>query len=158
MFNRVLVATDLTAMSRPALALGASLVQASSGTLFVVHADELPETAKHWLTPFYEEDVAALRAFVERHGSALRARLAAEIAEVLGSLGSPGSAGAVATEPIFRWGRPADTIVAEGQRLNADVIVTGTRGAPVGRVLERVLLTAGRPVLAVPGLTSTRSG
>ena len=151
MFNRVLVATDLTAISRPALALGASLVHASSGTLFVVHADELPETAKHWLTPFYEEDVEALRAFVERHGSALRTRLAAEIAEVLGSTG------AVATEPIFRWGRPADTIVAEGQRLNADVIVAGTRGAPVGRVLERVLLTAGRPVLAVPAMTSTRS-
>jgi len=83
----------------------------------------------------------------------LRARLTAEIAEVLGSLGP---AAAVATEPIFRWGRPADTIVAEGQRLGADVIVTGTRGAPVGRVLERVLLTAGRPVLAVPGLTSMR--
>jgi nucleotide-binding universal stress UspA family protein len=119
----------------------------------VVHADELPETAKHWLTPFYEEDVEALRSFVERHGSALRSRLTTEIAEVLESLGATGS---VATEPIFRWGRPADTIVAEGQRLNADVIITGTRGAPVGRVLERVLLTAGRPVLAVPGLTSAR--
>jgi nucleotide-binding universal stress UspA family protein len=153
MFNRVLVATDLTAISRPALALGARLVQASSGTLFVVHADELPETAKHWLTPFYEEDVEALRAFVERHGTALRTRLTTEIAEVMASMGS---AGAVATEPIFRWGRPADTIVAEGQRLDADVIVAGTRGSPVGRVLERVLLTAGRPVLAVPGLTSMR--
>jgi nucleotide-binding universal stress UspA family protein len=148
MFKRVLVATDLTATSRAALVLGADLVRASSGTLFVVHADELPETAKHWLTPFYEDDVEVLRAFVERHGSALRERLNKEVAEVLG-----GSAG-VATEPIFRWGRPADTIVAEAQRLGADLIVAGTRGAPVGPVLERILLTAGRPVLAVPAATA----
>lgn len=148
MFKRVLVATDLTATSRPAMALAASLVQGSTGTLFVVHADELPQAAKHWLTPFYEEDVEALRGFVERHGSALRERLTHEVAEVMGT-----SAG-LGAEPLFRWGRPADTIVAEAQRLDADVIVCGTRGAPVGRVLERVLLTAGRPVLAVPALTS----
>jgi nucleotide-binding universal stress UspA family protein len=148
MFKRVLVATDLTATSRPAMALAASLAQASSGTLFVVHADELPETAKHWLTPFYEEDVEALRGFVERHGAALRDRLSKEIADVLGS-----NAG-ITTEPIFRWGRPADMIVAEAGRLDADVIVAGTRGAPVGRVLERLMMIAGRPILAVPALIS----
>jgi nucleotide-binding universal stress UspA family protein len=154
MFKRVLVATDLTATSRPALVLAANLVQASGGTLYVVHADELPETAKHWLTPFYEDDVEALRAFVERHGSALRERLNAEVAEVLA--GSPAGAAKIACEPLFRWGRPADTVVAEADRLDAEVIVAGSRGVPVGHVLERILLTAGRPVLAVPALPIPR--
>jgi nucleotide-binding universal stress UspA family protein len=144
MFERVVVATDLTATSAPAMELAAQMVRASKGTLFVVHADEMPDVAKHWLTPFYSEELVALRSFVERHGAAVRERLTRQVREVLGH--RP----VVAVEPIFRWGRPAEMIVAEAARVAADVIVVGTRGSPLGSVSELVMRTAGRPVLVVP--------
>jgi nucleotide-binding universal stress UspA family protein len=144
MFDNVVVATDLTATSVPAMELAARLVRASSGTLFVVHADEMPDAAKHWLTPCYSEELVALRAFVERHGAALRERLTRQVHDVLGKRTD------LAVEPVFRWGRPAEIIVAEATRAAADVIVLGTRGSPLGSVSEVVVRTAGRPVLVVP--------
>jgi nucleotide-binding universal stress UspA family protein len=147
MWKRVLAATDLTATSHAALEVAADLARASSGTLFVVHVDALPEAAKHWLAPFYAEDVSALRGLVERRGENMRDSLVVHVREVLGRPGG------LAVEPIFRWGRPAQTIVAEAERLDADVVVVGTRGTPIGSVPEGVMRAAGRPVLLVPAGT-----
>lgn len=146
MWKRILVATDLTAVSRPALETATALARTSGATVFVLHADELPEPAKHWLGPLFEDDVAELRAAVDRRGRQLRDQLAEQLAALIGPAPRP------PVEPILRWGRPADTIVAEADRVDAEVIIVGTQGAPLGSVAERVMMIAGRPVLVVPAL------
>jgi nucleotide-binding universal stress UspA family protein len=144
MWKRILATTDLTAVSRPALETAARLARDSKGTLFVLHVDDLPDAAKHWLAPIYEPELTELRRAVERHGRDVRDRLAAEVLSVLGA------GREVAIEPVFKWGRPADAIVSEAARLDADLIVIGSRGAPLGSISERVTALAGRPVLVVP--------
>jgi nucleotide-binding universal stress UspA family protein len=144
MWKRILAATDLTAVSRPALETAGRLAKEGDGTLFVLHVDDLPDAAKHWLTPIYQPELADLRRAIDRHGQQVRERLSAEVRAVLGA------AKGLAVEPLFRWGRPADTIVSEAARLDAELIVVGARGAPLGSVSERVMTLAGRPVLVVP--------
>jgi nucleotide-binding universal stress UspA family protein len=142
--NAILAATDLRAVSRPALERAALMARDHRVALFVLHVNVEPEPARHWLVPPFEEELASLQAFMRRHEAAARERLAEEVKAVTRTIGT------WPTELVFRWGRPGDTIVAEGKRLDADMIFVGTRGLPLGAVAERVVTTADRPVMVVP--------
>jgi nucleotide-binding universal stress UspA family protein len=144
MWKAILAATDLRGVSRPALEKAVALARDHRAALFVLHVNVEPELARHWLVPPFEDELAGLRAFMRRHEQAARDHLSEEMKAITRA------AGPWPSELVFRWGRPGDTIVAEGKRLQADAIVVGTRGLPLGSVAERVVTTAGRPVLVVP--------
>jgi nucleotide-binding universal stress UspA family protein len=63
-----------------------------------------------------------------------------------------GAKGAPSARVLAEAGVEAEVIVRVAARLKAEVIVVGTRGRslPIGRVAERVVRTAGRPILLVP--------
>jgi nucleotide-binding universal stress UspA family protein len=144
MWKAIVAATNLQSVSRPALERAVLMARDHRVTLYVLHVKVEPEPARHWLVPPFEEELASLQAFMRRHEAAARDRLAEEMRAVTRSVGT------WPAELLFRWGRPGDTIVAEGSRLDADAIVVGTRGMPLGAVAERVVTTADRPVLVVP--------
>lgn len=144
MFERILVASDLASTSEGALRKAVELAVRAGGTLFVLHVSEKPELAGHWLVMPLEGELDGLRALMSRHEAVARDRLVGQVQRLTAGEEAP------VIEYLFRWGRPAETIVAEALRLDADVIVVGTRGNHFGSVAERVVTTAGRPALVVP--------
>jgi nucleotide-binding universal stress UspA family protein len=85
--------------------------------------------------------------YLEDGGEKARARLE-EKAEALRRTG-------LTVETLVREGYPPEVIAAEAERCGADLIAMGTRGRSgwghllLGSVAERVVQTAGRPVLTV---------
>ena len=87
------------------------------------------------------------RSAADQRSATLRERLSRQLRGVLRAKPD------IAVEPIFRRGRAPDVVIAEAERVGAEVIVLGTRGSPVGSVAEAVMRSAGRPVLVVPAVT-----
>jgi nucleotide-binding universal stress UspA family protein len=85
--------------------------------------------------------------YLEEAGAQAQARLE-EKADALRRTG-------LAVEPVVREGYPPEVIAAEAERCGADLIAMGTRGRSglghllLGSIAERVVQTAGRPVLTV---------
>ena len=140
MFKRVLVATDLTELSAPAVRLGATLGREDGAVVVALNVAEEPERAKHWLVPFFSEELVHLRGFMRRQEAAALERLRDQVQ----------TTGADVT-CLFRWGNPAEIVVAEAKARGVDLVILGTSGSPLGSVAERVVRTAECPILVVPG-------
>ncbi len=145
MFDRILVATDFTRTSEPALRAAFHLAREQRASLTLLHVSTHHHEADHWLVPFFDDEVRAYRAAVEREVAAAREQLSAAAKKL---------AGETPTVPdvVILHGRAADEIAAEAARRNVSLIVVGTggRNAHIGSVAERVVRIAGRPVLVVP--------
>jgi nucleotide-binding universal stress UspA family protein len=147
MFERILVATDLTSVSAPALATALQLARAHGAAVTAVYVNERHREADHWLVPFFEDEVQAYTKAQLREEEEARRRLDRAVAAAL--------VGATLAQPrVLRvvGGRAAEAIVAAAIEARADLIVVGTHGQGnvLGSVAERVVRTAGRPVLVVP--------
>jgi nucleotide-binding universal stress UspA family protein len=147
MFHRIVVASDLSAEAMSALRAALTLARLHGAEeLLAVHVIAPWLEARRWETPPFEEEVRAHRALIRREEEAVAIRLRKQIDEVAGERPLPPLR--VAVTP----GSPADAIVAFAADLKADLIVLGTHGRrdSIGSVAERVVRTAGRPVLVVP--------
>jgi nucleotide-binding universal stress UspA family protein len=146
MFERILVASDLTPTSEPALRAAVRLAREQRAPLIVLHVSERHHQAEHWLVPFFEEEMRVYGAAVKREMETARERLDAAARAL--SDGQP-----LTVEAVVQPGRAAETIVDEAKRRDADLIVVGTHGATgmLGSVAARVVGTARCPVLVVPG-------
>ena len=141
-FRTVLLASDLTELSSSALRVAVALAREHAARVVALNVADETERAKHWLVPFFAEELTYLRAFLRRQEEAALEKLRGQV-----------RAAGADFECVFRWGHPADTIVAEATLRAADLIVVGTRGTPLGSVAERVVRMAQRPVLVVPPVT-----
>jgi len=145
MLRRVLVAVDFSEASRVALRYAGSLASRLGAPLTALHVFPLPASYQPFptfpepprLDPEQVQDLTQrVRAFVSAGG-------AQEDTEV-----------AVAD------GDPAEEILAQAARLEADLVVVGTHGRrgferwSLGSVTDRVVRRADRPVLAVPAQPS----
>jgi nucleotide-binding universal stress UspA family protein len=136
----ILVATDLSPASEPALRAAGRLRDASGAQLYVLHVDafELPA--------YFGADQAAR--LLHELRSARRDAVKQVTERVRDSL--PGR-----FETIVVEGSPAETILRVADDLAANLIVIGTHGRRglsrlmMGSVAERVMNTSGRPVIAV---------
>ncbi len=143
-FEHVVVATDFSAASRPALDLAVSMA-GMSGALHVVHVCEIPSyvdlgVPMDLLSPLTEDAEGRLRELMKT----VQAR-------------APGAQGEV------RVGVAWEQILAAAAEHGADLIVLGTHGrrglahAMMGSVAERVVQLSRVPVLTVRA-RSARSG
>jgi nucleotide-binding universal stress UspA family protein len=152
MFRNVLVATDLTSVSRAALQHADRLARDERAHLHILHVVEDPAT-QPWVVDTYGVDYERLRA--EACGRGRRALIAA-------TQRLPPATRRMTTEA--RVGVPADEILRYAKRQAIDLIVLGTHGrgrvasAFLGSVAERVLRHASCPVMIVsPGSTRRRA-
>ncbi len=143
-FRRVLVATDFSPASGPAVDAAISLARATGAQLLVAHAYQDRALPKLGYAPSgsyddWDRDVRA------------------QAAERLEPIVERARAEGVAAEPLLLAGFPDEAIVEAARQRRADVIVVGThgrRGAALllmGSVAQRVVATAGCPVLTVRG-------
>ena len=141
-FEHILVPVDFSESSRAALDHAMKLAHVTGGVIHLLHSypvsagiatpygPALPDVIFESIRLGAEKKLAEVRARVERDGLRVDAHLTAE--------------------------SPALAIADAAERLGADCVVMGTRGLSgvkhvlLGSVAERVVRTAGCPVLTVP--------
>jgi len=145
MYDTVVLATDGSASTERAVTVGLDLVRRFDGTvhaLSVVDEDEIAATPS--------EIQSELRRSLERRG-----RDAVERIDERGDR---------AVTTAIREGRPANVICSYATEVDADVIVTGTRGRHgehallLGSVAEAVVRKSPIPVLTVRQLEGENGG
>jgi len=146
MFDTVVVATDGSDSVGRAVQVAIDLADRFDATvhaLYVIDDEEVGSSP--------EEVREDLRNALDEHGS--RA-----LDEVVDLANEHSDELEVTTEA--RQGRPADEIIGYARSIDADVVVTGTRGRHgenrflIGSVAERVVRTCPVPVLTVRRLTT----
>ncbi len=152
MFRRILVASDLSEASRPALRMAYALGAEMGASVVAIHVmDEDPELMD--VTPHFGGAHAlgtSARPGAARPGrreeAATRQRLERQTRNEIPGGRNP------ATEAIVRAGPVAETIVATAEAGEVDLIVigAGTRPGVLGSTAAQVVRMAARPVLAVP--------
>lgn len=153
MFRKVLVATDLTAASVPALRVALELGRRFAAEVVALYVTEPPYHNRAWYAPFEPSEAELLEALRERQREAAVRALEEQLEEAR----SGGPDGADVRE-VVKEGIPADEIPKTALEVGADLIVVGTHGRKgakhllLGSIAEHVLRAAACPVLTVrPG-------
>jgi len=143
--RRILHPTDFSPASRAAFRRALDLARAGRGEVVLVHvlAPAMPMVGEGYVSPkVYEEIEASARAWGQKRLDALVARA---------------RAAGVRARGLLLEGVAHAQIVRAARSQRADVIVMGTHGRTglarffLGSVAERVVATAGCPVLTVRG-------
>lgn len=147
MFQKILVATDLTPHSTTVLHVALKLAQTMGGgaaAVTVAYVIEKPTETSHWLSPLFDEEMRTYQGALQREEESAR-KLIAE--SIVAAGGDPARIGVEVC-----MGRAADTVVALAAELGSELIVVGTRGREgvIGSVAERITRSARRPVLVIP--------
>lgn len=150
MYRRILVATDLTEGSAPALRTALSLGRELGAHVTAMYVTEPPYEPRRWLMPVMETEAEFFRNIAKREQDAAQRVLEDQVRE---ATIEPTNGATVDT--LVRTGTPAELIPATARELGADIIVMGTHGrqglqlALLGSIAERVVRTAPCPVLTV---------
>ncbi|MGC8949097.1 MAG: universal stress protein [Thermoprotei archaeon] len=140
MFNKILVAYDGSDYAKRALDVAIDLALKYNAKLFIVEVADKDIFIKAGVSPFSN----VLNAIVEKAKKDVE-----EATDIARSKG-------VNSEGIVLEGDPASMILEYTNTINADLIVTGTRGLStfkkifLGSVSSRIINEAKKPVLVVP--------
>ena len=142
LFHRILIATDFTPASQPAIEKGLALAKETGSELMIAHACARPNMAQaDFVAPgIYDEWETNIRASVE-----------AKLEPILESAKKQG----IDARPLVLTGSPEDAIAEAAQTNAADLVVMGTHARTgvsrmfLGSVASRVIATAPCPVLTV---------
>jgi len=143
-----LVPTDFSDGSRRAIDRALALASESGAEVVLLSVFDLPVYATPLGGAPDSAAMAAPEAFVRSVREGLQRDLDTLVAELSG--------GAVTVRGRVAEGMAAATIVRIAEELDADMIILGTHGRTgfqrfmLGSVAERVVRTAGRPVMTIP--------
>jgi nucleotide-binding universal stress UspA family protein len=150
-FRRILVATDFSEASAPAVELAVRLAKSWGAQLLVAHVYDEPRLP--------ELSFAHVRLY-EEFESKVKADAALQLGEVAGNARADG----VGTEELLLKGFADEAIVQAARGKAADLILIGTHGRRgagrffLGSVAARVIATAPCPVLTVRSQEASRKG
>lgn len=153
MFRKILVATDLTADSLPALRVALELGRRFAAEVTALYVTEPPYHNRRWYAPFEQSESEMLEALRVRQREAAVRALEEQIEEAR----SGGQDGADVREMV-KEGIPADEVPSTAVEIGADLIVVGTHGRTgarhllLGSIAEQIVRAAACPVMTVrPG-------
>ena len=155
MFNKILIATDLSECSLPALHAGLTLARRLEAAVVVVYVSEPAYGSRGWFTPMAGNEVEMILGWTRREEEAARTRLEKQIKEAGHVAGD-----ALQLELRIVTGVPHDAILDEATRCGADLLVVGSHGrrgiqhALLGSVAERLVRLAAIPVLTTRHVTA----
>jgi nucleotide-binding universal stress UspA family protein len=141
-FQRIMVATDLSPTSEPAIREAIALAKENGAELLFAHAYEIPGViGVHSVSAgFYAQWERDVRESVENRLQKLVERAAKE---------------GLHAEPVVLAGQPYEEIAKAAKTREADLVVMGTHGRKgvarffLGSVAARVISTAPCPVMTV---------
>lgn len=137
-FRNILVTTDFSPASRPAVSAALALAAESGGKVWIAHA--VPPIPRGSAPRMYRE----MDEFLRSHASRNLKRLAATA-----------NARGVRTEPLLLQGLAPEAVTRAARARRAGLIVVGTHGRTgaarvfLGSVAARIVATASCPVLSV---------
>ncbi len=141
-FKRILVATDLTPASEPAVAEASLLAKENGAALFIAHVYQPPAV-------FEAQPVAG--GVYEEWDRSIRSKVEKKLAALVESAAKDG----VKAQALVLAGQPYEAIVEAAKQNGADLVVLGTHGRKgvarffLGSVAARVVSTAPCPVMTV---------
>lgn len=148
--QKILVATDLSELSRSAVVQAADLAQKNSAELHVLYClDVMPSPAMGLTVPFGGVPIIPPPELVEQMRTGAKTGLE-ELVERLG----------IKAQTRVVEGEAASTIVRTAESINADLLVVGTHGRTglarlaLGSVTEKVVRAAKSSVLVVRSMAS----
>ncbi|MGA3181047.1 MAG: universal stress protein [Verrucomicrobiota bacterium] len=139
-YGRILVATDFTAASTPALEQGLKLARQNHAELLIVHSSVTPASLSFMNADSYEEWEKQCRTDAETN---------------IGALIQEARKEGIKAHMLELLGLADDAIVEAAERLEVDLIVLGTHGRRgvsrffLGSVAAQVVARARCPVLTV---------
>lgn len=143
--QKILVATDLSELSRSAVMQAAGLAQKNAAELHILYClDVMPSPAMGLTVPFGGVPIIPPPELVEQ----MRTGAKAGLDELVGQLG-------IKAQTRVVEGEAASTIVRTAESINADLLVVGTHGRTglariaLGSVTEKVVRAAKSSVLVV---------
>jgi nucleotide-binding universal stress UspA family protein len=144
MFQRILVASDLTPQSLSALRLARGLGDTFGGKLTVAHVVSMPSELRRWRGSVFRDDLKAYQAVLERQTQAASTELDRQVTTV-------GLASTRGVRLVVRSGAPAAVLAELVEEFDSDlVIVARGSGGKLGPVAEQLVRLVGRTVLVAP--------
>jgi nucleotide-binding universal stress UspA family protein len=142
-FHRILVGTDLSAASDPAVQEAIKLAKENGAELLFAHAYQPPS--------LFQMDGYLTGGIYQEWDNTLRVGVEAKLAPIVQSAKDAG----IQAKALVLAGAPFDAITQAAQDTGADLVVLGTHGRTgvsrffLGSVAARVISTAPCPVLTV---------
>ncbi len=147
MYKHILVASDLTEFALPALRTATANARLWNAKLTVLHVVEPLREARPWITTLAPPDIDTFERLLQQEAGACKSLLMKQLESLAASGALP------AHEVVVSHGPTADTVIAEAQSRQADLIVVGTHGRRgikhmlLGSVAERIVRTSPCAVL-----------
>lgn len=147
MYKHILVASDLTDLALPALRAAVASARQWNAKLTALHVVEPLREARPWVTTLAPPDVEMFERLMEQEAGACKSLLTQQLSHAAGGAPLPSH------EVVISRGPSSDTILAEAQSRQVDLIVVGTHGRRglkhmlLGSVAERVVRTSPCAVL-----------
>jgi nucleotide-binding universal stress UspA family protein len=141
-FKRIILATDLSPASEPALKEAIGLAKENGAELLIAHAYQPPTVVE-------AQSISA--GVYEEWDQSIRAGVKSRLQKLVESAAKEG----VKAEPLILRGAPYEAIAEAARRKDADLVVLGTHGRKgvsrffLGSVAARVISTAPCPVMTV---------
>ncbi|MBI4508899.1 MAG: universal stress protein [Deltaproteobacteria bacterium] len=150
MYQRILVATDLTDASRAAVGTALELARTLGGKVTALHVTEPPYDTRRWFLPLDSRERAFFQQIIDREREAAERLLNEQVKEA-----DPAHHDTSGVSSLVRSGIPSELIVQTAVEEGVGLIVMGTHGrtglkhALLGSIAERVVRTSPCPVLTV---------
>jgi len=141
-FQRIIVATDLSPTSEPAIVEAIALAKENGAVLLIAHAYQPPGVVD-------AQSVAA--GVYEEWNQSIRAEVECKLQKLVENAAKEG----VKAEPLVLMGEPYEAIAEAARDNGADLVVMGTHGRKgvsrffLGSVAARVISTAPCPVMTI---------
>ena len=141
-FHRILIATDFSPASEPAVLQGLALARETRSDVWIAHAYTPPGAA--------ESEFVAPGEYARWEGN-IRREIEKKLEPILANAKKLG----VTARPLVVSGNPGEVIPEAAKEYGADLLVMGTHGRTgvsrmlLGSVASRVISTAPCPVLTV---------
>jgi universal stress protein A len=142
LFQRIIVATDLSPASEPALKEAIGLAKENGAELLIAHAYQPPSVVE-------AQSISA--GVYEEWDQSIRAGVKVRLQELVESAAKEG----VQAKSLILTGAPYEAIAEAARSKDADLVVLGTHGRKgvsrffLGSVAARVISTAPCPVMTV---------
>jgi nucleotide-binding universal stress UspA family protein len=144
MYQRILVASDLTQQSISSLRAAAELGRAFGPKITVAHVIAMPPVLRRWKSDVFREDLDTYHELLARQVGSATAELERQVS-------SAGLVSKRGVKIVVRAGDPAPILAELAAALGADLVIASRgRAGVLGSVAERLVRLVGRSVLVTP--------
>jgi nucleotide-binding universal stress UspA family protein len=144
MYERLLIASDLTQLSTSALRAAAEIGRTFGPKITVAHVIAMPPMLRRWKSDVFREDLDTYHELLTRQIGSAKAELERQVS-------TAGIVSKRGVTVVVRAGDPAPILAELANTLRVDLVIASRgRAGVLGSVAERLVRLVGRSVLVTP--------